>query len=218
MNEISQPRFRPWREVAILGIVIMELSWVVPWFRSLTPATSAVAPERAFVVLGGTFVIAHLLVRFMNFTHLRVDVRRWLMVALFVVTILVGFKTLLYVHEPINFADLITKPIQAFNDIGGLIPNEFVIALAVLVANWRGITLAQEIMGPQVVRRNFQLGIMMFLGFAFINTIVTGETPGFVIYLFMFASLSARGAARISVISTLRGFTSRPRTGPRRLP
>ena len=80
MNEISQPHFRPWREVAILGIVIMELSWVVPWFRSLTPATQAVAPGRAFIVLGGVFVIAHLLVRFMNFTHLRVDVRRYLMI------------------------------------------------------------------------------------------------------------------------------------------
>lgn len=205
MNEIPQPRFRAWREVAILGIVIMELSWVVPWFRSLTPATRAVAPVRAFVVLGGLFVIAHLLVRFMNFTHLRVDVRRYLMIGLFVLSLLVGFKTLLYVYEPVNLAELITKPIQAFNDIGGLIPNEFVIALAVLIANWRGITLAQEIMGPEVVRRNFQLGIIMFLGFAFINTIVTGETPGVFIYLFMFASLIAMGAARISVISTLRG-------------
>ena len=198
-------RFKPWREVAIIGVIIMELSWVVPWFRSLTPATRAVVPWRAFVVLGGLFLVAHLLVRLMNFVHLRVDIRRGVMVVLVILSILVGFKTLLYVHEPVNFAELITKPIKAFNDIGSLIPNEFVIVLAVLVASWRGITLAQEIMGPQVVRNNFQLGIMMFLGFAFINTIVTGETPGLFIYLFMFASLIAMGTARISVISNLRG-------------
>jgi hypothetical protein len=204
MNEIT-PRFKPWREVAILSVVIMELSWVVPWFRSLTPDTRAVIPWRAFVVLGGLFLIAHLLVRLMNFFHLRVDIRRGVMVVLVILSILVGFKTLLYVHEPVNFAELVTKPIQAFNDIGSLIPNEFVVVLAVLVASWRGITLAQEIMGPQMVRHNFQLGILMFLGFVFINTIVTGETPGLFIYLFMFASLIAMAAARISVISNLRG-------------
>jgi hypothetical protein len=198
-------RFKPWREVAIIGVMIMELSWVVPWFRSLTPATRDVVPWRAFVVLGVLFLVAHLLVRLMNFVHLRVDIRRAVMVALILFSILAGFKTLLYVHEPVNFGELITKPIQAFNDIGPLIPNEFVIVLAVLVASWRGITLAQEIIGPQSVRHNFQLGIAMFLGFAFINTIVTGETPGLFIYLFMFASLIAMGAARISVISNLRG-------------
>ena len=75
-------RFKPWREVAIIGVIIMELSWVVPWFRSLTPATRAVVPWRAFVVLGGLFLVAHLLVRLMNFVHLRVDIRRGLMVVL----------------------------------------------------------------------------------------------------------------------------------------
>ena len=54
MNKLPL-RFKPWREVAILGVIVMELSWVVPWFRSLTPATRAVVPWRAFVVLGGLF-------------------------------------------------------------------------------------------------------------------------------------------------------------------
>jgi hypothetical protein len=205
LDDTALLRIRPWREVAILAIVVMELSWVVPWFRSLTPATNAVSPWRALLVLGALFLVTHLLVRLMNFVHLRLDVRRWVIVAWFVLSSLVGIKSLLYIHERLNFAEFVTRPIRAFNDIGGLIPNEFVIVLAVLVAGWRGISLAQEIIGPQAVRRNFQLGILMFLGFVFINTFVTGETPGVFIYLFMFASLLAMGAARISVISSLRG-------------
>lgn len=45
----------------------------------------------------------------------------------------------------------------------------------------------------------------MFLGFVFINTLVTGEVPGAFIYLFLFCALMAMGAARISTIGTLRG-------------
>lgn len=207
---LTLPRFRPWREVAILCVMIMELSWVVPWYRSLTPATYATSPLRAFLVLGGLFFLAHLVVRVMNFLHMRMDVRRGVMVGLFLVSILVGLKTLLYVYEPIPVSKLVEHPLKAFSDLTTLIPNEFFITIVVLVACWRGITLAQDIIGPQMVLRNFQIGVIMFLAYVFINTIVTGENLGLFPYLFLFTGLIAMGSARISVLSSLRGGGQNP--------
>jgi len=50
----------------------------------------------------------------------------------------------------------------------------------------------------------------MFVAFIFINTIATGETPGGLIYVFFLAALIGMTAARISVISSLRGGGSNP--------
>ena len=65
------PRWRAWRDLAILGLIVMELSWLVPWYRSLTLATYAVSPGRAFLVLGGILLSTHLIARLMNFVYLR---------------------------------------------------------------------------------------------------------------------------------------------------
>jgi small basic protein len=49
------------------------------------------------------------------------------------------------------------------------------------------------------------IGIVMYVVFVFINTMVTGETPGDFFYLFLFFSLLAMSSARMAVLGTLRG-------------
>lgn len=203
-------RWRPWREATILALVVMELSWIVPWYRSLTPATYAVEPVRVFLVLGGIYVGVHLVVRLTNFLRVRMDIRRGILVALFIASILAGYKTLLYANEPVSFDELFTRPLRAFTDYTSLIPDEFVIALMALLVSWRAMMLSQEFIEPLTVRRKFQLGIIMFIAFVFFNTLVTGETPGPVIYLFFFSGLIALGAARIAVLTGLRGGRVNP--------
>ena len=206
----TMPSWRPWRELAILGLIVMELCWLVPWYRSLTLATYAVSPLRAFLVLGGVLLLAHAVVRFMNFAYLRVDLRRYVLVGLFIVSFFVGLRLLLYENETMSFFEMLNRPLQAFSSWNVLIPDEFVIAVMVLIACWRGISLAQARIGPTLVKRTFQVGIFMLVGFVFINTLATGETPGFLLYLFVFASLVAMGSARISVLRTLRGGEESP--------
>jgi len=197
--------WRPWREVAIVSMMVMELCWIVPWFRSLTPATYWVSPVRVFIVLGAILAIAHLLVRLTNFVNLRLDLRRMLLIAYLIGAVLFGIKTLLIDYRTLDFGALVSQPLFAFGDWANLIPDEFLVALFALLASWRGVSLAQAFIEPVTVRRYFYHGIALFVGFIFINTFVTGETPGFSMYIFFLAALIAMGAARISVISTLRG-------------
>jgi hypothetical protein len=60
-------QFRPWRELAQIMIVLMEISWVTPWFRSLTPATYAVSPLQGVLVLLGIVLVGLWTVRLMDF-------------------------------------------------------------------------------------------------------------------------------------------------------
>jgi hypothetical protein len=204
-REFQPILWKPWREATILALILMELSWIVPWYRSLTPVTYATPTARVFLSLFGIYLITHLCIRFMNYLRIRLDIRRWVMVLLFAGSTLIGLKVLLYPDASISLGELIARPFRAFNESATLIPDEFLIVLIILVVCWRGISLAQVYVEPVIVMRHFQLGILMFLIYVFFNTIVTGETPGSLIYLFLFSGLIAMGTSRILVLSTLRG-------------
>ncbi len=210
ITEMPRLRWRPWRELAILGLMLMDISWIVPWYRSLTPATYAVSSLRAFLILFAILFSIHLVMRVLNFLRLRMDIRRIVIVSVFILSIIVGLKTLLYSSEPVTISDLVGRPLRAFNDLTGLIPDEFVIVLVVLGTGWRGIALAQGLIEPTTAKRNFQFGFVMFIGYVFLNTLVTGETPGIMPYIFTFAGLTALAASRVSVLSTLRGGQGNP--------
>jgi len=195
----------PWRELALLMLVGMEISWVTPWFRSLTPATYAVSPVRGALILAGIMLVSLWAVRLMDAVRLRMRIRQGITLGLLLVGVLIGLKTLLYAHESVGLVELLNRPLRSFTDWRTIIPDEFVIILTVLVGWWRGISLAQERIGPMVVRDHFVIGIIMYIVFAIINTLLTGETPGGFIFIFIFCALLAMASARISVLSTLRG-------------
>lgn len=207
MNPFSSIRLNPWREIAILMLVLMEVSWVTPWFRSMTPETYAVSSLRVFIILIGIVLGAHLLVRLMDFIHLKKSIRQGAMIVFIILSILVGIKTLLYAHEPMSLSELFNRPLRSFADMRTLIPVEFIVIITVLIGSWRGLSIAQEHLGPSSVMDHFWVGIVMYVVFIFVNTIVTGETPGDFFYLFLFSSLVAMCAARMTVVGMLRGGT-----------
>ena len=89
-------RVNPWRELAVLSLMVMELSWFVPWYRSLTPTAHATPPAWAFGVFSALILSVHLVVRAMNAIRLRLDVRRWVILLVFVSGFIAGLKALLY--------------------------------------------------------------------------------------------------------------------------
>ena len=183
LTSLRIPSFRPWRELALLAMMVMELCWVVPWFRSLTQATYAVPPGKAFLVLAGIMLGFNWIVRLMNYLNLRMNLRRVVLIILSVLSVLVALKTLLYTHESLSLAELLNRPLGAFNELTNIIPDEFLVALFALYVFYRGMMLAQTYIEPAALRRSFFLGIGMFLVYIFINTTATGETPGGLIYL-----------------------------------
>jgi hypothetical protein len=204
--KIFQPvRINPWREIAILMIILMEVSWITPWFRSLTPETYAVNSARVFITLAMMVLIANIIIRVMDYLRIKKSLRQGLIVIILIICSVIGIKLLLYTHESTTLSALFTRPIRSFLDIQSIIPVEFLVIIAVLIGFWRGITLAQQPIDPSMVKNRFWLGIIMFIAFIFLITFATRENPGEFFSLFLFSSLVGVSAARMSVVGMVRG-------------
>lgn len=195
----------PWRELALLMMILMEVSWVTPWFRSLTPETYAASSWRVFTVISGFVFFSHVLVRLMDHLRLKRNIRQGLMIIFLTVGIFVGIKTLLYSYESVPISELINRPVRSLTDLKTIIPVEFLVAITIVFSFWRGLTLAQDHVGPSAVMEHFWLGIVMYVLFVLLNTIVTGESPADFFYLFLFASLIAMSSARLTIVGIFRG-------------
>ena len=206
-KKFSPIRLNSWREIAILMIVLIDVSWITPWFRSLTPETYAVDSVRILVILSSIILFSHILIRSMDYLRLKKSIRQGLMIAFLLIGCYIGIKTLLYAKESISVSELISRPIKSFADIKYLIPVEFIVIIAVLVAFWRGVSLAQEHIGPRSVMSHFWIGIIMFVVFIFIITLATGENAGEFFYLFLFSTLMGVSTARMTVVGMVRGGT-----------
>lgn len=196
--------------MAVVGMMVMELSVIIPWFRSLTPDTLAIPPVQAMLILGIVMEASHIIARSMNYLFVKINLQRSIFLVYLFLAVLIGLRYLLYETERVGIFDLIYRPIQAFTDWRTFIPPELIIVLTVFLTTWRGISLAQKYIEPISVKKDFLIGVMALILFAFINTAVTGETPGGFMYLFLSAGLFSMASSRIYSISHLRGGTKNP--------
>ncbi len=134
----------------------------------------------------------------MDYLRLKRSIRQGLMIAFLIIGSFIGIKILLYAHETMSLSELVSRPIRSFSDIKYLIPAEFFVIIAIMIGFWRGVSLAQQSIGPSLVKSHFWLGIIMFVVFIFLITLATSEDPGEYFYLFLFASLVGVSTARIS--------------------
>lgn len=199
------PKPHIWKEISIFSQMIMELAWIVPWYRSLTQGTNLAQTWRAFVVFMTIMLSFYWLSKAMNFFNIRLSLRRVVLMALLLIVAFLGLRYLLYFSEPINMVDLLIKPIAAFANLFVLIPDEFVILLVIIFVAFRGVTIASQRTSPTDMLVRFQFGMVMIVFYILLNTLVTGEALGSIVFVYLFAGLIAMGTARMTVTERLRG-------------
>jgi hypothetical protein len=209
-NMADLPKFQPWKEIAIFAQILMELAWIVPWYRSFTYGTNAAQPWRVFGVLLIILLVTHWTVRGLNFFNLKISIRRVVMISLLIGLTLGSLRFLLYFREPLSLFELIERPVRAFGDVLVLIPDEFVIMIVVLFVAFRGISIAGQVTSPRDMIQRFQIGIAMMVLFILLNTLLTGEIPGDLLFIFLFSGLIAIGSSRMAVNERLRGGRHTP--------
>jgi len=214
MTPATQRQFRPItalprlsliRELTYLAFVAMELCWIVPWYRALTPASAAIPLWTAFGLLALLMLVPIYAGRLMSYFGLTPRARRWILAILLLASLFAGLRGLLYREGLASPGELLSRPFRAFSDVSELIPEELVVFLIVLLVWWRGARLAVTILGPSRARFGFLFGFVVFIGFFLMITLATGETPGPLIPLFFFASLLALGLTRVDSLRRLRG-------------
>lgn len=199
---MESAHFRPWRELAVLAITGMELSWLALWYRIFTQSGLFVSFWRAFAVLGGVCWVVYLLARLLYLFRIRVSVQRGLVGGTLVLCVLVGLKLLYFIDQPLALKDLLFNPVRAFFDRRFSIPAEVMVVLILLCIAWRAISLVHEKVGPAITKSSFFIGILAF-SFYGLFAPLTDELPIAPLYLFLFFSLLAMSLARVHVIEYL---------------
>ncbi|MGW8249968.1 MAG: DUF4129 domain-containing protein [Anaerolineales bacterium] len=200
-------KIKPWREITLVAMICMELSWLALWYRVFTQSHREVPYLQAIGVLAGMLVFVYLINRLMIFLDTRLIFRRVMLFLALVINLLVGLKLLLYSRESISLVELFNRPLRNFQDLTDVLPAEFVVMMFVLLICWRGIVYSDYQIGSVNAQYAFRLGIVMFFLYG-LALPFTNESPNLALFIFLFSSMLAMTTARISVLSQLRGGQS----------
>jgi hypothetical protein len=212
-NPVSEPpiqifsnplTFKPWRELALVAAILMELSWITLWYRALIVSGKEVSFSQAFVVFAGLLLLFYAANRLMVLFNINLLTQRIVLLILLLVNLLIGMRMLLYSREVVSLIELLNRPLRTFQDMANFIPAEFIVMVLILLVSWRGISYSDLNVGPVNAIAGFRLGIVMFFLYGFALPL-TKEYPSQALYLFLFFSLLSMTTARIAVLSQLRG-------------
>ncbi len=199
--------FKPWREITLLSMILMELSWVALWYLLFMRTGQSVPYLQALLVLAGMMILVCLVNRLMSFIDARARTHRIVLFLVLVVNIFIGLKMLVYTRYAISLGELLNRPLRSFQGMSEIVPPEFVVMVFVLLVSWRGIVYSDFSIGSVNALNGFRNGIVMFILYGTLLAF-TGDSPFPALYIFLFFSLLAMTTARISVLGQLRGGQS----------
>jgi len=189
-----------WSQAAIGLLVIVELCWVLPWFRMVMQVTVVAPMGEVGLVLGGIMLAAYGLGLAMGALRLMHKIQ------------LIGFTVFLLASLWLAEKLLLVRPaFEAVNGLARLDPGA-VLALFFVIWMWqRGLTLAQDVLRPITVWRRFELGLLIFMAYLFIAAQLDFYRPSFGVFvLFLFCGLMAVAFARVSYVGMSKGVTKNP--------
>jgi len=199
-----------WREIAALGLVLMNLSWLIPWFQAFTRVTTYPTAQ-VTLVIGVILLVAYIAGRGTTSLRLKTEVQ----VALIGVLVLCSVLWSLSVFIPDGNADqagsISSQALRGWGEVFSVVPRELLVIVALLFVWWWGLRLSRERIGPYMMIKYFQIGSLLLLLYAAVVADLVGyHPPPWIYILFLFSGLIAMGCARISVVGSLRGGRRSP--------
>ena len=86
---------RWWTRVTFLLLVIVELCWVVPWYRTIIQVTYVASPIRASLVLGSVMLFAYLVTQALESLRIIRGLQYGILVFGLVISLFVSLRALL---------------------------------------------------------------------------------------------------------------------------
>lgn len=189
-----------WSLFCALALIVAELTWCVPWYRSLTPGLGARPGWQVSLVLGGFTLLAYLLSFVLAQLQILPEIQRVVTIGLFVAGVPLVVNTLV----DLQGASLL----HALSDLS---PGAVFTVAAGLWLCWRGVTLGRESIDPPVVWSSFRLGVAMFVFYYLLISRFAPVETGFVPFLvFLFMELLAMTVARVATIGAFYGSRKNP--------
>ena len=196
-----EAKFNLWQLLTVIAWLGLHISWVVPaWSLLANPHASGGAWGIFMLIALGSFGLATLL----GWFKFKSNPERIVLIIWLLLATMISLRWLVFVNPRPSLAGVIPAFLGAREDGDMLVASLGTIAASIYL--WRrGIVGWERWIGPLVVRRSLQRGILIFLLVGLIATFGSNPLPLAAFFLFLFSGLLAMGCARLSAQSHLRG-------------
>jgi hypothetical protein len=188
----------------------MEIAWFTPWYMSLIPETARLPAGRTAIGLFLIMIIPAYVARGLDRFYLRPEVQRGVLAVLLALVCLLSMRVFLYAGHGYGGFEWLKVTVKDAVDVYQFIPDWLVIVLSTLFLWWRGIGLAQRRPAVHSVMFGFYIGVVSFIGFVLIVSLVSEQDPSLFMPVFFFCGLVALAAARMDEMRELRGAMRSP--------
>lgn len=191
-------RLRLWREIALLAGIMMELTWITPWFVALLGQAHAGSLIKAFLIFTLMALAVFLSTRLLSNLEIPSGARNGTLSLLLIVAVGQANQLLLHPNEGLSFLSSLLAIIEGFQSNASLLPLEFVLVFFLTLVWLRAVRWATSDALPSEMRGSLRFSFLMLVIYllAFISR---GQTAlGYFPYLFFFFGLAAVGSARIA--------------------
>jgi len=196
--------FSPWRELATVSAIGMEMSWAILWYQLIAGSNLQAPYGQVFSILLILLLFTYAATRLGKALNLKIYLLRGVLVILLLISLLVSLKVILYGGQIMSLGELILRPIDEFSGSLEMIPAEFFMIMVVILIWWRGIAFAQKRVGPTTIMGGFRTGVFLFFAYGLMIPFI-GDMPVLALYAFIFFSLLSLTSARISIVRYMRG-------------
>lgn len=186
----------------MLGMIAMELTWIIPWYILTTQPQSSLGTT--ILILGLALTGSYGLGRAVSALHWRLARRRFIFLVWLVFYVFFSLKVLLLAQIGLVLSGLFTHPLSAIfaNPWGG---REFWHVLVICLLGLRGAALSTAVIEQPRVLASLQLGLLMFLLYGLGKSIADPIGTALVFFIFLAFGMISLSAASIADISDLRG-------------
>lgn len=194
---ITQSSFtiNPWRTLVAICLAAITLSWLAPFYETLTRGGLGLSLGRIVFGLSIVMGLAYAVDLAVEFLRLRSNVRLAVQFGALLMGGLIAMNILVWQapgYGTSRWTNFLVVP-----ELVGLLP--------ILQAWWRGQTLSQHQTGTIRIQKAFRYAIWLHLATGFIRYQVAGELSPMPFYIFLFAGLVGLGSARLATVGSLRG-------------
>lgn len=191
-------RWRVWREISLLSALHMEISWVAPWLVALLTSEKIASAALIALLLSLMAVLVYFGLRASALLGFGQRVRQVGMVALMLLVLPKILATILYPGEALSISEVFVRFRDAMQFSKNLLPNEFLVVLALLFVWMRAIRWATADGLPSEMLGRFRWGFVILLVYVFAFVWVGQGGLGGFLYAFFFFAWMAMGSARLA--------------------
>ena len=195
---ISIP-FQPWRELAALAMLLMDLTWGSAWLRIIRSDLSFATP---YLLLGVPLFLSYALLRIMQAFRFQLSVQRLLALLLYLISAAWATQVLIFPGTS-SLPEFWRAFLNSFQP-PQFLPPALLVLISYALIFVRGVLLAGRWIGPSVIQAGFRWGSVMWA--AALTIIRFGLRPILPdMYVFFLSMLTASYAVRAAGLRVVRG-------------